>query len=541
MAKTIHIIRKSAFAATSETGKVAEYSVSLSDAPFENVTIQFTSSNTAEGKVQNSSITFTPQNWNQAQSLYIQGVDDYLDDGTIAYSVTGKVVTDDLSYNRASVPVISLVNLDDGLDKPMYIRGTDDPNSDMVDYLQGQNGDDRIYGGYGQDNIKGGRGNDRIYGEQDNDLLFGEAGDDKLYGGYDDDKLDGGVGNDQLFGEQGLDTLIGGDGNDVLDGGIEADSMVGGAGNDTYYVDSTGDKIVDSGTASDIDTVIVTQSITYTLATNIENASTTATGDSNITGNNLNNGLTGNDAKNILDGGSGNDSLSGGGGSDSLVGGAGNDEIAGGTGNDTMIGGAGVDCADFEAAGGAEAINLLFGTASGSDGTDKLVDFENICSGKGNDTLTGNTVANDITAGAGNDKVDAGAGNDKVDAGAGADSLAGCIVGANGGQGEKDVLTGGSGADLFQLGWSGGCFYNEGSASNAGRGDYALITDFTVGTDRLQLDGVASNYFIGASGVTGVSGQGLWLEQGATDELVAIIQCNVTINVNNTINVANFV
>lgn len=532
MSKKILISRISQFPATSETGKVAEYGISLSDAPMENVTIKFTSSNTAEGRVQNSIITFTPQNWDQPQSLYIQGVDDYLDDGTVAYSVTGKVITDDLTYNRASVPVISLVNLDDGMDKPMYIRGADDPDLDMVDYLKGQNGDDRIYGGYGQDNLKGGRGNDRIYGEQDDDLLFGEEGNDKLYGGYDDDKLDGGVGNDQLFGEQGLDTLLGGDGNDVLDGGIEADSMVGGSGNDTYYVDNAGDKVIDNGSASDVDTVIVTQSITYTLGANIENATTTATGDSNITGNTLNNGLTGNDAKNILDGGSGNDSLAGGGGSDSLLGGAGNDEIAGGTGNDTMIGGAGVDCADFEAAGGAEAINLLAGTATGSDGTDKLVDFENICSGKGNDSLTGNTVDNDITAGAGNDKVDAGAGND---------SLAGCVYGANGGQGEKDALTGGSGADLFQLGWSGGCFYNDGSTSNAGRGDYALITDFTVGMDRLQLDGVASNYYIGASGVTGVSGQGLWLEQGATDELIAIIQGNVTININNTVNVAYFV
>jgi hypothetical protein len=68
-----------------------------------------------------------------------------------------------------------------------------------------------------------------------------------------------------------------------------------------------------------------------------------------------------------------------------------------------------------------------------------------------------------------------------------------------------------------------------------------LITDFTVGTDRLQLDGSASGYYLGASGVNGVSGQGLWFEQGATDELIAIIQGNVNITINNTINFANYV
>jgi hypothetical protein len=94
---------------------------------------------------------------------------------------------------------------------------------------------------------------------------------------------------------------------------------------------------------------------------------------------------------------------------------------------------------------------------------------------------------------------------------------------------------------MFVLGYSAGCLYNDGAAGNAGRGDYALITDFTVGTDRLQLDGTVNNYYIGASGVNGVSGQGLWFEQGATDELIAIIQGNVTININNTVNVANFV
>ena len=515
--------------ATSETGKVAEYSVVLTAAPLgpEPITIQFSSSDSTEGVVQASSksLTFDQSNWNQAQSLFIQGVDDYEDDGNVAYSITGKIVTDELSYNRVAVPVTGLSNLDDGQDTPIYFKGTSE-----VDYFQGKNGNDRIYGQEDQDNLKGGRGDDRIYGQDDDDRLFGEQGNDKLYGGYDDDKLDGGEGDDQLFGEQSLDTLLGGAGNDVLDGGIEGDSMVGGIGNDTYYVDSLADKIVDNGTTADIDTVIVTQSITYTLAAGIENAQTTALGDSNLTGNGLNNSLAGNDGKNILDGGTGNDALAGGAGADSLLGGVGNDQLAGGVGNDTIRGGAGVDIADFEKAGISINVNLQTGSATG-EGSDLLFDIENISAGAGKDTLAGNTVANDI---------EGGAGSDLINAGAGKDTLTGCVDSANGGTGEIDRLTGGADADMFELGWSGGCYYNDGSITSTGTTDYALITDFQVGVDSLQLDGAVSNYYIGAV-VSGVNGYGVWFEQGAKDELVAVIQSTTTVTVSNTISVAYYV
>lgn len=547
-------------------GKVAEYSVVLGKAPFENVSLEFSSTDSTEGIVQASTrlLTFTPQNWNVPQSLFVQGVDDFESDGNVAYKVLGKVVTEDLTYNRVTVPNINLINLQDDQDAPITPETWQ--GTALTDYFQGLNGNDILYAGGGQDQLRGGRGDDELFGEQDNDRLLGEEGNDFLYGGYGKDTLLGGEGNDEIFGEQGTDSLLGEQGNDYLDGGIQADTMSGGAGNDTYVVDSTGDVLIDNGASSDVDTVIVTQNITYTLAAGIENAQSTALGDSNITGNNLNNGLSGNDAKNILDGGEGKDSLSGGGGNDSLLGGGGNDEVAGGAGNDTMRGGAGVDCADFEAAGGALAINLLAGTATG-EGSDLLFDFEDICSGKGNDTLTGNKANNKIEAGEGNDRVDAGLGNDKVDAGhgndsalggdgldvidgglgrdslsggAGNDTLTGCADGANGGLGEIDRLSGGAGADIYELGWSGGAYYNDGVIGNAGFSDYVVITDFQVGTDRLVLDGGIGNYRIGAS-VSGVTGFGLYLEQGATDELVAVIQSTTAVTVSNTIAVAQFV
>ena len=143
----------------------------------------------------------------------------------------------------------------------------------------------------------------------------------------------------------------------------------------------------------------------------------------------------------------------------------------------------------------------------------------------------------------GSSSLNGGAGTDNLNGGAGTDTLAGCFYGANGGRGEIDTLVGGTGNDIFQLGWASGQFYDDGNASNAGRTDYVLITDFTVGQDKLQLDGAAAGYYLAASGVTGVTGTGLYAEQGATDELIAIIRSpnNTTLNAANTLNTGLFV
>ena len=524
----VRVVRSGAATATTEQGGAVTYAVSLAAAPFEDVTVNFSVGDATEAKIAVRSLKFTPGNWSAPQTLTIEGIDDFLDDGNVAYTVTGQIVTTDLTYNRVKVPVINLINNDDGQDNDREIYGTI-----RTDYLEGANGNDRIYGGGGQDQIRGGRGNDRLYGQEDNDRLFGELGNDELYGGYDDDTLDGGVGNDSIFGEQGRDTLLGGAGNDYLSGGELNDSMSGGAGNDTYLVDSAGDVINDLGATTDVDTVQVIQTINYTLAANIENAAITAGGNGNLTGNTLNNGLTGNDGRNVIDGGVGNDRLDGAGGADSLLGGVGHDAFLGGMGNDTMRGGDGVDVADFLQAGVDLRVDLNTGRVTG-EGTDLIFDIENIVAGDGQDTLLGNAAGNDLDGGAGIDSLNGGGGND---------TLAGCFFGANGGRSEIDTLTGGAGNDLFQLGFASGRFYDDGISSNAGRSDYVLITDFTVGQDRLQLDGAAGNYYLGASGVSEVGGIGLYAEQGATDELIAIIRgANATtLTAANTINPAQFV
>jgi len=119
----------------------------------------------------------------------------------------------------------------------------------------------------------------------------------------------------------------------------------------------------------------------------------------------------------------------------------------------------------------------------------------------------------------------------------------------NGGRGQVDTLTGGAGADLFVIGGiAAGRFYDDG-AIGAGRNDYALVTDFTVGQDRIQLKGNVSQYFLGSTGINGVAGSGVYFDSNnnrtldTNDELLAILRSgnSTALTQANTINFANFV
>lgn len=253
-------------------------------------------------------------------------------------------------------------------------------------------------------------------------------------------------------------------------------------------------------------------------------------------------------------------------GRDTINGGTGNDVIDGGYDADVMVGGQGDDLYYVDAVQSYERDKVVELSNGGNDkivssmsytldvNVERLQLIANARNGTGNNlsnTLDGNDLSNTLSGEAGADRLLGmgaadrllgGGGADFLDGGIGNDILTGADIAARG-RNEIDTLIGGIGADRFILGDARGRFYDDSIASNAGRTDYVLITDFTVGQDKLQLDGAAANYYLGASGVSGATGTGLWAEQGATDELIAIIRsANTTaLNAANTVNTALFV
>jgi Ca2+-binding RTX toxin-like protein len=149
--------------------------------------------------------------------------------------------------------------------------------------------------------------------------------------------------------------ITGNSADNILSGGTGADTMIGGSGNDTYLVDNAGDVTTELASAG---TDLVQSSVTWTLASNLENLTLTGTTAINGTGNTLDNVLTGNSGVNVLNGGSG---------ADTLIGAAGNDTLTGGLGNDTFnfATAFGKDIiTDFAAGTGVtDIINLSLGTA----------------------------------------------------------------------------------------------------------------------------------------------------------------------------------
>lgn len=200
---------------------------------------------------------------------------------------------------------------------------------DADDRLDGGAGNDTLNGGTGADTLIGGRGNDTYWVDNLNDLIIEaskKAGEIDTVHSEVSWTLDANLENLILAGTASINgtgntlanSLSGNDADNVLDGKAGADTLIGALGNDTYVIDSTRDRIIESGTLnSEIDTV--QSSISWKLGANLEQLILTGTRAINGTGNDLDNALTGNAAANILNGQAGNDTLAGGGGADRFI------------------------------------------------------------------------------------------------------------------------------------------------------------------------------------------------------------------------------
>ena len=385
---------------------------------------------------------------------------------------------------------------------------------------------------------------DLILGREKRDVLLGNAGNDTLRGGSGKDILDGGNGNDELAGQGGNDKLIGSAGNDLLDGGRKDDTADYSNLGQAIILEAVG--VINKGSLG-VDQILNIETIVG--ATGEANSIDGSTGTSSSTSFNID---LGNESlevksvpglgdisftiKNFVDatGTSQNDTIAGSSGNNVIEGGVGVDVFKGSAGND-IIAGNDIDGADdgsnatIDYEGLGTAITLLptgivekgalgtdelirVETIKGEVGQDNVIDasstlgasievdlaaeslevdiddgpildrtvinFVDVLGGSGTDRIADNSLDNELTGGGGQDTLEASGGNDTLSSGNGNDTLIADLG--------QDVLSGGNGSDTFVLGANGRVSFDD-----AGSSDFASITDFQSGVDKIQLAGFA--------------------------------------------------
>lgn len=98
---------------TTESGGSDSFSVVLDTAPTADVVIAIASSDTTEGVVDKSSLTFTAENWSVPQVVTVTGVDDDVRDGNIEYVIyVGPAVSLDERYDGLDPDNVRVTNMD---------------------------------------------------------------------------------------------------------------------------------------------------------------------------------------------------------------------------------------------------------------------------------------------------------------------------------------------------------------------------------------------------------------------------------------------
>ncbi len=98
---------------TSKAGDSATFTVVLATQPSANVTLGLTSSNTSEGTLSSSSLTFTTANWDVPQTITVKGKDDG-QAGSVAYQINfAPASSTDANYSGLATAPVSLTNLPD--------------------------------------------------------------------------------------------------------------------------------------------------------------------------------------------------------------------------------------------------------------------------------------------------------------------------------------------------------------------------------------------------------------------------------------------
>lgn len=482
------------------------------------------------------------------------------------------------------------------------------------DIVDGGDGNDVIVAGRGDDEINGGDGHDLIFGGKGDDTILGGSGNDLIFGGSGDDTIDGGEGCDIIAAGRGDDLVIfdvdenagaqnyfsGGSGNDTLRlrltqaqinemtaAGVFAafSAHVGSSSGfdfstfglsfafnlkvwffeqievevtDTPALFTAGVDVVDfntvlagtylDGTQYDgldgDDTVTLANSAAAAAAAGFVVGTAFNAGEGNDT-------VNGGALDDVINGDGGNDILNGATGADTIDGGSGDDTITVQDAGDTLDGGAGVD--DLIVDSNLDVtVDLRTGNLEIGVPTSTAVNFENVTTGGGNDTITGTDGDNIINSGGGNDFINALAGADTVNAGDGGDLLlVSDLAGdnANGGNGVDAVSFNfsqsvnfdlGTGAASLVAGGSAGTYMNFEGANIFGAGG-ATVTGTNV-SNNILIRGIGNtvNLFEGNDNVDfNMGGNDADGGDGTFDSVRFDTSSNVILNLSSALNNLN--
>jgi Ca2+-binding RTX toxin-like protein len=245
---------------------------------------------------------------------------------------------------------------------------------------------------------------DSLQGGADNDTLRGLGGADTLRGLGGDDWLYGDDGNDRLYGDAGADTLKGGFGNDILY--FDALDTLGEEGwfNETYVAAGTANRW-----QSEYDVAVAVDTLG-----NIDLANYRYIEEFYLSGGNDDIRNTCPDYRLYVDLGAGDDFydglgsiggfILGGSGKDTIRGSQGADRLAGGSGQDWLDGRDGEDFAVYsESPFGLRVSLAIPADNTGEAAGDIFISIEGLVGSGFNDSLAGNSAANTLVGGFGND------------------------------------------------------------------------------------------------------------------------------------------
>ena len=97
---------------TSEAGASSNVSFALITIPADPVTVQLSLSDSTQGTLSTTALTFTPADWNIPQTVTVTGLDNHIAGGSQSYQIEGTASSTDPNYNGLSLSPVAVVNED---------------------------------------------------------------------------------------------------------------------------------------------------------------------------------------------------------------------------------------------------------------------------------------------------------------------------------------------------------------------------------------------------------------------------------------------